>query len=94
LRRLALPQPRADAPLIEDHVMVRHGEPVISVVMESSGHYWWNLASHCAGAGMRSQWSISARGEVLRQEYPRIQGGGFDLKFPHPNLADQPNGVN
>jgi transposase len=26
--------------------MTGHGEPVRMVVMESSGHYWWNLASH------------------------------------------------
>ena len=26
--------------------MSGHGEPVSMVVMESSGHYWWNLASH------------------------------------------------
>jgi transposase len=26
--------------------MSGHGQPVRMVVMESSGHYWWNLASH------------------------------------------------
>jgi transposase len=26
--------------------MTRQPEPVATVVMESSGHYWWNLASH------------------------------------------------
>jgi transposase len=31
--------------------MVRQGEPVTSVVMESSGHYWWNLASHLRRRG-------------------------------------------
>src|SRR5713101_2740264 len=31
--------------------MVRQGEPVASVVMESSGHYWWNLASHLRRSG-------------------------------------------
>jgi transposase len=31
--------------------MVRHGEPVTSVVMESSGHYWWNLVSHLRRRG-------------------------------------------
>ena len=28
-----------------------HGEPVSRVVMESSGHYWWNLASHLQRRG-------------------------------------------
>jgi hypothetical protein len=41
-------------------------------------------------------WATAVEQQHARvtEEYPRIQGGGFDLQFPHSNLADQHNGVN
>jgi transposase len=38
------------------------------VVVESSGHYWWPLASHLRRQGVLGGGGEPAGGEVLRQE--------------------------
>ena len=48
--------------------MVRQGAPIDVVVMESSGHYWFNLASHLRRQGISGGGGEPVAGEVFCQE--------------------------